>query len=192
MSPFDPNARALPILISGDARLRQRSAEVGGVDATLIHESSRLIATLRDFRERSGFGRAISAVQVGVMKRLVAMNLGGGPFILLNPEITWRSEQTFLVWDDCLSVPDVIVRVRRHCSISITYRDHEFALRHWNQLPPDLSELVQHEIDHLNGVLMTDLKEGEDGIQPLSRWQELVGASRPTDEGRALTLPPPG
>jgi hypothetical protein len=39
---------------------------------------------------------------------------------------------------------------------------------------------------------MTDLKEGEDGIQPLSRWQELVGASRPTDEGRALTLPPPG
>jgi len=190
MSPFDPDARALPILIAGDARLRQRSTEVERVDASLLQESSRLIATLREFRERSGFGRAISAVQVGVMKRLVAMNLGAGPFILLNPEITWRSEDTFLVWDDCLSVPDVIVRVRRHSSISISYRDHEFGTRIWNHLPPDLSELVQHEIDHLNGVLMTDLAEGDDAIQPLSRWAELVGAARPKNDGSAVTFPP--
>jgi len=192
MSPFDPGAQPLPILISGNPRLRQRSAEVESVDETLLNEASRLIATLRDFRERSGFGRAISAVQVGVMKRLIAMNLGAGPFILLNPEIAWRSEQTFLVWDDCLSVPDVIVRVRRRSSISITYRDHEFRERHWNQLPPDLSELVQHEIDHLNGVLMTDLAEGEGAIQPLSRWAELVGSARPPSDGSAPRLPPPG
>jgi len=192
MSPFDPNALPLPIVIAGDPRLRQRSAEVENVDGTLLLESSRLIATLRDFRERSGFGRAISAVQVGVMKRLVAMNLGGGPFILLNPEITWRSEETFLVWDDCLSVPDVVVRVKRHSSISIAYRDHEFRARHWNDLPPDLSELVQHEIDHLNGVLMTDLAVGEDGVQPLSRWAELVGSARPTGQGTGSLLLPPG
>ena len=126
------------------------------------------------------------------MKRLVAMNLGGGPFILLNPEITWRSEDTFLVWDDCLSVPDIIVRVKRHSSVSITYRDHEFQERHWNELPPDLSELVQHEIDHLNGVLMTDLAEGEDGVQPLSRWAELVGSARPAGQGAGTLLPPLG
>ena len=191
MSPFDPDAPALPILIAGDARLRQRSAEVAGVDADLLDEASRLIATLRDFKERSGFGRAISAVQVGVMKRMVAMNLGGGPFILLNPEITWRSDPTFLVWDDCLSVPDVIVRVRRHSSISINYRDDQFRPRRWNHLPPDLAELVQHEIDHLNGVLMTDLAEGETAIQPLSRWAELVGSARPANDGSAITLPPP-
>jgi len=126
------------------------------------------------------------------MKRMVAMNLGGGPFILLNPEITWRSEATFLVWDDCLSVPDVIVRVRRHSSISIDYRDDQFRPRRWNHLPPDLAELVQHEIDHLNGVLMTDLAEGENAVEPLSRWAELVGSARPSSGGAAITFPPPG
>ena len=69
MNPFDPSASALPILVSGDARLRQRSAEIKRVDSSLMGEASSLIATLRDFRERSGFGRAISAVQVGVMAR---------------------------------------------------------------------------------------------------------------------------
>jgi peptide deformylase len=192
MSPFAIDAKPLPILVSGDPRLRRRSEEVSAVDETLLAESSRLIATLRDFRERSGFGRAISAVQVGVMKRLVAMNLGEGPFILLNPEITWRSDDTFLVWDDCLSVPDVIVRVRRHSSISITYRDEQFQIRHWPRLPPDLSELVQHEVDHLNGVLMTDLAEGEDALQPLSRWAELVGAARPQSDAQGRRVPPPG
>ena len=180
MSPFNPAASPLPVLVAGHSRLRLRSAEVESAGPAVIEEASHLIATLRDFRERSGFGRAISAVQVGVMKRLVAMNLGAGPFILLNPEITWRSGDTFLVWDDCLSVPDVLVQVRRHCSISLTYRDHQFRLRRWNRLPHDLSELVQHEIDHLNGVLMTDLAEGEDAIQPLSRWSELVGSARPS------------
>jgi threonine dehydratase/peptide deformylase len=138
------------------------------------------VATLRDFRERSGFGRAISAPQAGIAKRVVAMNLGAEPFLLINPEIVGRSEETFLVWDDCLSVPDVLVRVRRHCSVSLTYRDHRFRLRRWNGLPRDLAELVQHEIDHLDGVLMTRRAEGEGAIQPLARWKELVGAARPT------------
>lgn len=179
MPRLETNGVARPILVAGDERLKQRSVEVGGVDATLRAEASSLIATLRDFRERSGFGRAISAVQVGVLKRLVAMNLGAEPFVLINPEIVARSPETFLVWDDCLSVPDVLVRVRRHCSISLVYRDHLFRERSWRNLPPDLSELVQHEIDHLDGILMTERAEGDDGVQPLSRWQELVGSARP-------------
>jgi peptide deformylase len=179
VSLFDEDVKPLRILVSGDPRLRQRSENVASVDSALLREASGLIATLRDFRERSGFGRAISAVQIGVLKRLVAMNLGATPFILINPEITWRSHDTFMVWDDCLSVPDVLVHVRRHTSISLSYRDHRFRLRHWNRLPPDLSELIQHEIDHLDGGLMTDRAEGEGAIQPLSRWSELVGAARP-------------
>ena len=190
MSPFDPAAASLPILVAGDPRLRQRSSELAGVDAGFFDEASRLMATLRDFRERRGFGRAISAVQVGLTRRFVAMNLGGGPFVLINPEISWRSDETFAVWDDCLSVPDVIVRVRRHSSVSITYRDEQFRERHWNTLPPDLSELVQHELDHLDGVLMTDLAWGEDAIQPISRWTELVGSARPANAGPQA--PPPG
>jgi peptide deformylase len=181
-----------PILVSGEARLRERSAEVASVDEALLERACGLIATLRDFKDRNGFGRAISAPQIGWMERVVAMNLGAGPFVLINPEISWRSDETFLVWDDCLSVPDLIVRVRRHCSISLTYRDHEFKSRRWNRLPPDLAELAQHEMDHLNGILMTDLAEGEGAIQPLSRWSELVGSGRPANDGTAITLPPPG
>lgn len=174
-NPFDFNleAKPLPILLAADPRLRERSAEITSIDPILFAEASALLATLRDFRARSGFGRAISAVQVGVLKRLVAMDLGSEPFVLLNPEITWRSEETFLVWDDCLSIPSVLVRVRRNRSVSLTYLDHQFQPKRWNDLPPDLSELIQHEIDHLEGVLMTDRAEGEDAIQPMCRRSEL-------------------
>ena len=175
--PFDPAATPLPILLAPDPRLRRRSDAVAPDDPELPAEGSAMIATLRDFRARSGFGRAISAVQVGVMKRLVAMDLGSGPFLLVNPEITGRSEETFLVWDDCLSIPDVLVRVRRHRSISLSYRDHRFQPQEWNDLPPDLSELVQHEIDHLDGILMTDRAEGEGALQPIGRRSELSGSA---------------
>lgn len=178
MTVFNAGAVVAPILRSGDDRLRLRSKEVDRVNDALMAQGSALIATLHDFRERSGFGRAISAPQIGWLERVVAMNLGDKPFLLINPEITWRSEDTFLVWDDCLSVPEVIVRVRRNTSVSLTFRDHEFQLRRWTRLPRDLSELVQHELDHLNGVLMTDLAEGDDGVQPLTRWKELVGPAR--------------
>jgi threonine dehydratase/peptide deformylase len=177
--PTAVGADVLRILVAGDPRLNQRSAELAAADDEVLLQGRRLIATLRDFRERSGFGRAISAPQAGILRRLVAMDMGADPFLLINPEIVWRSDDTFPVWDDCLSVPDILVRVRRHSSISLTYRDHRFRLRRWSRLPRDLSELVQHEIDHLDGVLMTERAEGEDAIQPLARWAELVGAGRP-------------
>lgn len=177
---YKNDARPEPVLIAGDPRLLARSAEVRAVDDIVLERGSRLAATLADFRARNGFGRAISAPQIGWMERVIAMNIGAGPFLIVNPVVTWRSDETFLVWDDCLSVPDVLVRVRRHQSISFTFRDHRFRLRHWNHLPRDLSELVQHEIDHLDGVLMTTRAEGDGAIQPMSRWSELVGADRPT------------
>ena len=77
-------------------------------------------------------------------------------------------------------------------AVSIDYRDEQFRPRRWNHLPPDLAELVQHELDHLNGVLMTDLAEGDNAVQPLSRWAERVGSARPASGGAAITFPPPG
>ncbi len=174
MTAFDLDAAPLPILLAGDPRLRERSTEVDPGDPDLRSEASSLLATLRDFRARTGFGRAISAVQVGVLKRLIAMDLGGEPFVLVNPEITWRSDETFLVWDDCLSIPDRLVRVRRHRSLSLDYLDHEGRTQRWSELAPDLSELVQHEVDHLDGILMTDRAEGDDALQPIARRRELL------------------
>jgi peptide deformylase len=172
-------AAPLPILTIGDPRLEQRAAEVSWPDAELIRQLADLHATLDEFRQRSGFGRAMAAPQVGIGKRFVVMNLGSGPFALINPEITWQSEDEFEVWDDCLSIPDRVVRVKRRRSISVRYEDEDRRGRHWVRLPCDLAELVQHEVDHLDGILMTQRAWGPDAVQPIAEHARLVGAARP-------------
>ena len=107
------------------------------------------------------------------------MNLGATPFALINPEITWKSDGMFEVWDDCLSVPDRIVRVRRHRSISVSFQDELGRKRQWDKLPEHLSELVQHEIDHLDGILMTARAIDDQSVRPISEHATLVGAARP-------------
>ncbi len=168
-----------PILVLGDPRLQIRCPEVGARYPDLTRDLARLTTALAEARARLGFGRAIAAPQIGVMRRIIAMDLGAGPFVLIDPEILWRSEDTAEVWDDCLSVPDRLVRVRRHRSISLRYRDHALRSRTWSQLPFDLSELVQHELDHLDGVLMVDRADGDEAVQPIARRAELVDAARP-------------
>src|SRR5262249_29712057 len=142
-----------PILVIGDPRLRQHCAPVERIDPD---ELARLAAALAEARARLGFGRAIAAPQIGMPRRIVMMDLGAGPVAIVNPEITRRSDELFEVWDDCLSVPGRLVRVRRHRSITLAFRDAAFRPRTWQRLPPDLAELLQHEIDHLDGVLMVD------------------------------------
>lgn len=158
----------LPILVEGDARLTHRALEVVAVDAPVRAAVDDLVATLVAFREKAGFGRAIAAPQVGIGLRIIAMHLGATPFALINPEIVWRSEATMEVWDDCLSVPDRLVRVRRHRSISVRHLDEQGRVRLWEKLPEDLSELVQHEMDHLEGVLMTQRACGVDAVRPMA------------------------
>jgi threonine dehydratase/peptide deformylase len=169
----------LPILNVGDSRLEMAASEVHLPDSCLSTEIDSLHATLEEFRQRAGYGRAIAAPQTGIMKRVVAMNLGAGRITLINPEITWRSDDCIEVWDDCLSVSDKIVRVRRHRSISIVYRDEQWRKRVWNQVSPDLSELLQHEIDHLKGILMLSRAVAEDAIRPIAEWEQLVAVGRP-------------
>jgi threonine dehydratase/peptide deformylase len=168
-----------PILTIGDARLEAPVPPADVSDPDLNGRLADLHATLDDFRARRGFGRAIAAPQIGFLRRAVALNLGAGPVSILNPEVTWRSEDEFLVWDDCLSIPDRIVRVRRACSIDLSYQDEHGRARFWRRLPEDLSELLQHEIDHLDGILMTARAWGEDAVRPISEHAALVGAARP-------------
>ncbi|WP_158591648.1 pyridoxal-phosphate dependent enzyme [Deinococcus cavernae] len=168
-----------PILTVPHPVLREKALPVSFNEPELAVEVAALHAALNDFRERMGFGRAIAAPQIGILKRLIALNLGAGPVTIINPEIFWRSDEQFEVWDDCLSIPDVVVRVKRHTSISLTYQDEQGRKREWINLPPDLSELLQHEIDHLDGILMTDRAHGPDALQPMARHAELVGEGRP-------------
>jgi peptide deformylase len=136
------------ILVEGDPRLRQPAARVDHVDPADLAEMAEALAA---FRREHGFGRGLAAPQLGIGRRLIVLDLGNGPFFLVNPEIIWRSPELFELWDDCFSVPDKLARVRRHRSITVSHGGQL-----WERLPEAHAELVQHEIDHLDGILMTD------------------------------------
>ena len=168
----------LPILTQEHPALQAISVPVVFPDPELAAHLEAMHATLADFRTRTGYGRAMAAPQVGIVKRIIVMSLGATPFTLINPTVTWRSEKMQDVWDDCLSVPEYVVRVQRHASISVQYQDEHGRNRHWQHLPPDMAELVQHEIDHLDGVLMTARTICANGVRPISEHAALVSAAR--------------
>jgi len=108
---------------------------------------------MQEIRAKYHFGRAIAAPQLGIMKRLIYMNIDA-PVIFINPELIHLSNEMFDVWDDCMCFPNLLVRVRRHKTLTIRYRDENWKPCEW-RLENDLSELLQHEYDHLNGILCT-------------------------------------
>jgi peptide deformylase len=145
------------ILLLGNPLLRRESTEISDFDnAGFKTETVDLKDTLEAFRRKNGFGRGIAAPQVGIPKRIIALNLGKGPFVLVNPQITWKSDETFTLWDDCMSFPDLYARVRRSRSITITYQDETGEYREWGPVDRAESELLQHETDHLQGILAID------------------------------------
>ncbi len=146
------------VLPLGDPRLRRLCAPVPDVNApSFRNDNERLKASLDAFRLQYGFGRGIAAPQIGIPSSFISLNLGTGTHSLVNPFITWRSSETFTLWDDCMCFPDLLVRVRRHSSVSVEYLDEKGRHQAWERLPRAESELLQHELDHLRGVLAIDL-----------------------------------
>jgi peptide deformylase len=145
------------VLILGNPILRQVSAAITQFDDPKLKEEIKDIKeALETFRKEHGFGRGIAAIQIGIKKRMIALNLGKETYVILNPMITEYSKETFTLWDDCMSFPDLVVRVRRNRSISIECQDEHGENKVWDILGIAESELLQHEIDHLDGILATD------------------------------------
>ena len=140
------------VLKLGNPQLYEVSAPIARDEApTLRPVIGDLHDTLMDFREAYGAGRAIAAPQIGVMRGLVYMHVTE-PVVMMNPIIQPHGEEMIEVWDDCMCFPDLLVKVLRHRSCRITYRDADWRERTM-ALEGDLSELLQHEVDHLHGVL---------------------------------------
>ncbi|MFW9769466.1 MAG: peptide deformylase [Candidatus Thorarchaeota archaeon] len=140
------------ILKLGNPLLYETSYEVEESELENIREVVKdLHHTMMAFRTRYGVGRAIAAPQIRVMKRIVYMHIDS-PVVFLNPILKNRSEEMIELWDDCMCFPDLLVRVRRHKSCTIEFRDMDWNLRSID-LEDDLSELLQHEYDHLDGIL---------------------------------------
>ena len=134
-----------PVLILGDPLLRRKSAPIGDFsDPVLKDEMRDLKEALERFRREHGFGRGIAAPQIGIPRRMIALNLGQGTFVIANPEIVRRSDEMFTMWDDCMSFPDLLVRVRRHVSVDLRYMDEDGSAKEWTGIGQAESELLQH------------------------------------------------
>jgi len=142
------------ILQLGDPLLRAVSARVAtAAEAKSIFEDLR--DTLHEFQRAHGFGRGISAVQIGEPKRLIYIELNGRAYHLRNPEYEFQSEERFQLWDDCFSFPDLLVRLERAERVRVRYEDAG-GQAHILDARGAFSELLQHEMDHLDGVLAVD------------------------------------
>ena len=144
-----------PILILGNPVLRQKARKVDSFGGKDLHRlADNLRDTLQEFRSKHGFGRGIAAPQIGVSERLIFLHVDH-PMPLVNPRIVRRSRKLMSLWDDCFSLPDILAKVRRNLAIEVQYRDLE-GKRHHFRAEGALSELLQHEIDHLDGILTID------------------------------------
>ena len=157
----------------GDPILRVRCEPVQD------HKSAatRLVAddlrdTLRAARKRYRMGRALAAPQIGAPVRLVFVEIDKQRWTMVNPEITDVGPDDFLVWDDCFCFPNLLVRVSRAYQITVTWQDVKGDM-HTEQLEGPMAELIQHEIDHLDGILAVDRATGLDPFAFRREWEKL-------------------
>ena len=140
------------ILLLGDENLYDVSREVRREE---LPEILRLREDLKDtvlaYRGKYGVGRAIAAPQIGVKKRVI-FRLLDTETLFINPVLEFPDEELYEVMDDCMSFPGLLVKVLRHRRAVIRYKDEDWNDRELH-LEGDMSELLQHEYDHLDGIL---------------------------------------
>ncbi len=161
-----------------DPRLNQKSQDVLEVNEEIKECMDRLLATIH-----ANEGIGISAVQVGMMKRIVVIDIdgvhekmkqndipkmhGGKPLYMINPEVIEKSQETDTIDEGCMSVPSVYISVTRPAEITVKYLDYNGAEQVMKVEKGLLSACIQHEIDHTNGVIILDY------ISPLKRQMQV-------------------
>lgn len=143
------------ILVIPDAALRQASSRVDRIDAAIESLIADMFETMYD---APGIG--LAAIQIGVPKRIVTMDLAKkdeprAPQVFINPEIVWSSDERATYEEGCLSIPEYYEEIERPARVRVRYLDSAGAAQ---EVEADglLATCLQHEIDHLNGVLFID------------------------------------
>ncbi len=144
-----------PILVLPDKRLRAVSTAVARVDKEVRALVEDMFETMYDAP-----GVGLAAVQIGVPKRVIIVDPTRGeeekrPVALMNPELVWSSEEQDIVEEGCLSIPEITEDVERASKVKVRYLDLHGKSR---ELEAEglLARVLQHEIDHTNGVLFID------------------------------------
>lgn len=144
-----------PILIIPEPQLRQISAPVLKIDRDVEKLVADMLETMYD---APGIG--LAAVQVGVKKRVITIDVARddapkNPIALINPEIIAVSDETSIYNEGCLSIPEYYEEVERPARVTVRYQDIKGAMQE-TEADGLLATCIQHEIDHLNGVLFID------------------------------------
>ncbi|BDW87298.1 MULTISPECIES: peptide deformylase [Thalassospira] len=143
------------ILIVPDPRLKKECEPVEEVNDEIKTLLNDMLETMY-----AAPGIGLAAPQIGVMKRVVVMDVSDDkdkpePLKLINPEIIWESEETSIYQEGCLSIPEQYADVERPAEVGMRYMD-ENGETHEIEADGLLATCIQHEIDHLDGVLFTD------------------------------------
>jgi len=149
----------LPIIVAPDKRLKQKSHPVAKVDDDIRRLMDSMLETMY-----AAPGIGLAAIQVGVPKNVIVIDLAreGGrekaerkPLFLVNPEIVWAADETKICEEGCLSLPEQYAEVERPVAIKVRFLDYHGDMR---ELDADgtLAVCIQHEMDHLQGVLFVD------------------------------------
>ena len=158
-------------LLLGNPKLREKS-ETAIFDRKLPQIIKDLKDTLTQHQRVYKMGRGLAAPQIGYFKRIVYIQTPDFTSYLINPEIVWRSPEQFDVWDSCFSMEaKFFVKIRRNRSIKVKYTD-EFQQFHNETFSDDMSELLQHEIDHLDGVMCSDHLANPRDIVMRQEWEK--------------------
>jgi peptide deformylase len=157
------------IRVLGDPVLRDHAHAVEEFDGQLRKLAFHMVEIMRDAP-----GVGLAAPQLGISKRLIVYEVGEEePHILANPDITWRSDEVEEGEEGCLSVPDVVVPVDRSTSIEVHGQDV-----HGDRLEIRAEGLearvIQHEVDHLDGVLILDRTSRKERAAALRELRERV------------------
>lgn len=142
------------ILLLGDPQLYEISEEVRRDELEKLRPVfADMFDCIKGIRRDYGFGRAIAAPQIGLKKRLICI-LTDKPYVIINPTLEFVGDERMELMDDCMSFPNLLVRVQRYRHCILRYRDENWEEQVMH-MDDDMSELIQHEYDHLDGILAT-------------------------------------
>ena len=142
------------ILLLGNPKLYEVSEEIKRDELEELRPVfTDLFDCIKGIRRDFGFGRAIAAPQIGVQKRLICI-LTDKPYVIINPTLEFVGDEMMELMDDCMSFPNLLVRVRRYRHCILRYLDENWEMQEM-RMDDDMAELIQHEYDHLDGILAT-------------------------------------
>lgn len=142
----------LTIRTLGDKDLTQKAKRVANIDDTIRTLCASMVETMV-----ANDGIGLAANQVGILKRIITIVDGGNVRVMINPEIVSFSENKVNLEEGCLSIPETFLNISRSESIKLKYRDLR-GKPHFESYSGLTSRVIQHEIDHLDGITMNTLQ----------------------------------